>query len=148
VGLDMKTFLGLLMISDAALFLFSAVQHSGVGIGPFREPRIIPATTVEALCGLCLLCGAIALFRDSRVRWRVALITNFIALGGVLSGIVALAAGAGPRTTSNDLYHRLMLLLIGASVLILFSGRISTQSKVKIKPRPNASRDVQKAGCS
>jgi len=44
-------------------------------------------------------------------------------LGGVLLGIAALAAGAGPRTASNDLYHRIMLLLIGASLLILFSGR-------------------------
>ena len=44
-------------------------------------------------------------------------------LGGVLLGIAALAAGAGPRTASNDLYHRMMLILIGAAVLILFFGR-------------------------
>jgi len=56
-------------------------------------------------------------------RWRVALIANFVALGGVLLGIAALAAGAGPRTPSNDLYHRIMLVLIGASLLILFSAR-------------------------
>ena len=47
---------------------------------------------------------------------------NFVALGGVLLGIAALAASAGPRTASNDLYHRIMLLLIGASLLILFLG--------------------------
>ena len=40
--------------------------------------------------------------------------------GGVLSGIAALAAGAGPRTASNDLYHRMMLALIGVTFLILF----------------------------
>jgi hypothetical protein len=51
------------------------------------------------------------------------MITNFVALSGVLLGIAALAAGAGPRTASNDLYHRVMLLLIVASVLILFFGR-------------------------
>jgi hypothetical protein len=38
----------------------------------------------------------------------------------VLSGIAALAAGAGPRTASNDLYHRMMLALIAITVLILF----------------------------
>ena len=51
------------------------------------------------------------------------LITNLVALGGVLLGIAALAAGAGPRTASNDLYHRLMLVLIGASVVVLFYAR-------------------------
>ena len=111
------------MIANAALFLFGAVQHAGVAVASFHEPLIIPAAIVETLCGLSLLWGATALFLDFRLRWRVALITNFVALGGVLLGMAALAAGAGPRTASNDLYHRIMLLLIGASVLILFSGR-------------------------
>ena len=119
----MKTVAGLLMVANAGLFLFGAVQHAGVAVGSFHEPLIIPAAIVETLCGLSLLWGATALFRGSRARWRVALITNFVALGGVLLGIAALAAGTGPRTASNDLYHRIMLLLIGASVLILFFGR-------------------------
>jgi hypothetical protein len=38
-------------------------------------------------------------------------------------GIAALAAGAGPRTASNDLYHRMMLILIGIVILILSFGR-------------------------
>ena len=119
------------MISNATLFLFGAIQHAGLGIGPFHEPLIIPAAIVETLCGLCLLWGVTALFRDSRVRWRVALIVNFIALGGVLLGIAALSAGAGPRTTSNDLYHRIMLFLISASVLILFSGRSRLNQRLR-----------------
>ena len=119
----MKTVAGLLMISNAALFLFGSLQHAGVAVGRFHEPLIIPAAIVESLCGLCLLWGAIALFRSSGARWRTALITNLVALGGVLLGIAALAAGAGPRTASNDLYHRMMLMLIGAAVLILFFGR-------------------------
>src|SRR6266567_5682851 len=116
----MKTVAGLLMIANAALFFFGSVQHAGVAVGRFHEPLIIPAAIVEALCGLCLLWGAIALFRSSRKRWRVALIANLVALGGVLLGIAALGAGAGPRTVSNDLYHRVMLALIGAGLLILF----------------------------
>jgi hypothetical protein len=55
--------------------------------------------------------------------WRNALITNLVALGGVLLGIAALAAGAGPRTASNDLYHRIMLVLIAASLVVVFYGR-------------------------
>jgi hypothetical protein len=119
----MKTVAGLLMIANAAIFFFGGVQHAGITVGRFHEPHIIPAAIVEAVCGLCLLWGAIALFRSSRTRWRLALITNLIALGGVLLGIAALAVGAGPRTASNDLYHRMMLILIGAVILILCFGR-------------------------
>ncbi len=119
----MKTLAGLLMIANAAIFFFGGVQHAGITIGRFHEPLIIPAAIVEAVCGLCLLWGAIALFPSSRTRWRLALITNLIAFGGVLLGIAALAVGAGPRTASNDLYHRMMLILIGAVTLILCFGR-------------------------
>ena len=119
----MKTLAGLLMIANAAIFFFGGVQHAGITIGRFHEPLIIPAAIVEAVCGLCLLWGAIALLRNSRARWRVALVTNLVALGGVLLGIAALAAGAGPRTASNDLYHRVMLILIVTVILLLFFGR-------------------------
>jgi hypothetical protein len=66
-------------------------------------------------------------FSKSIRRWRIALITNLIALGGVLLGIAALAVGAGPRTASNDLYHRMMLILIGAVILILCFRRSSIE---------------------
>jgi ABC-type Fe3+ transport system permease subunit len=111
------------MSANAALFFFRSVQHAGIAVGSFHEPLIIPAAIVETLCGLCLLWGAIALFRGSRSRWRIALITNLFALGGVFLGIAALAAGAGPRRASNDLYHRMMLILIGTVILILSFGR-------------------------
>lgn len=119
----MKPLLGFIMIANAALFFFGAVQHAGVVLGSFHEPPIIPAAIVEMLCGLSLVWGATAVFAHSVVQWRVALLTNLIALGGVLLGIAALAAGRGPRTVSNDLYHRVMLVLIGASLIILFFGR-------------------------
>jgi hypothetical protein len=121
----MNTLLGLLTISNATLFLFGAIQHLGIPLGPFREPRIIPATIVEALCGFCLVWGALVVFSHSTASRGAALIANFIALGGVLLGIGALAAGAGPRTASNDLYHGIMLTLAGVSLLILFFGRES-----------------------
>lgn|SRR5262249_28408738 len=123
----MKTVAGLLMIANAAIFFFGGVQHAGITFGRFHEPLIIPAAIVESVCGLCLLWGAIALFRNSTRRWRIAFITNLIALGGVLLGIAALAVGAGPRTASNDLYHRMMLILIGAVTLILCFQRSSIE---------------------
>jgi hypothetical protein len=51
----MRKALGFLMISNAALFLFGAVQHSGIPLGRFYEPTIIPAVIVETVCGLFFL---------------------------------------------------------------------------------------------
>ncbi len=121
----MKPVLAALMLSNAALFVFGAVQHSGVAIGPFHEPRIIPASIVETVCALGLIWGVNAILTGSPKARRYALIGNFVAIAGVAIGMVALAAGAGPRTASNDFYHKIMLALAGASLLILFipSGR-------------------------
>jgi len=118
-----RRLLEIVMTANAALFFFGAVQHAGIAIGPFREPRIIPASIVETLCGVSLLCGVAAILLHSRIEWRVALLANLFALSGVLLGIAALAAGAGPRTRSNDFYHGAMLLLICAALALLTIGR-------------------------
>jgi hypothetical protein len=95
----------------------------GFAIGRFHEPRIIPAAIVQLLCGLSLASGAVLVLVHSGIEWRAALVANFVTLSGVLLGIVALAAGRGPRTASNDLYHRIMLVLIAGSLLILWFSR-------------------------
>jgi hypothetical protein len=119
----MKTTIGSLMLANAALFFFGAIQHAGVALGPFHEPHIIPATIVETLCGLALLCGGLALLCNWKKSYGAVLTGNFIALAGVLLGVAALAVGAGPRTASNDLYHRLMLILIAVATVALFFQR-------------------------
>jgi len=68
-------------------------------------------------------------FRHLSSYWGIALTGNLVALAGVLLGVVALAIGRGPRTASNDLYHRIMLGLIGVSVLLLFFLRTALQRK-------------------
>ncbi len=119
----MRILLGCVMITNASLFFFGALQHAGIAIGRFHEPHIVPAAIVESLCGLSLVWGVAAVLFQSHGEWRTAMIANLIPLGGVLLGMAALAAGRGPRTASNDLYHHLMLALIGASLLILFFAR-------------------------
>ena len=109
--------------ANVALFMFGAMQHAGVAVGPFREPRIVPAAVVEAICGAALAYAAATLFRRTPAARRAAIIGNVVALVGVIIGFVALAVGAGPRTASNDLYHRLMLLAIGVSFALLLVSR-------------------------
>ncbi|HEY6618733.1 MAG TPA: hypothetical protein VIY68_04245 [Steroidobacteraceae bacterium] len=119
----MRSLIGLLMALNAALFLFGAIQHTGVAIGRLSEPVIVPAAIVESICSVSLLCGLWAVWRDFPAYWRVILAANLIALAGVLLGIVALAAGRGPRTVSNDNLHRAMLTLIALSLVAMYLAR-------------------------
>jgi Na+-transporting NADH:ubiquinone oxidoreductase subunit NqrB len=107
------------MLGNAALFVFGALQHAGVAIGSLHEPVIVPASVVEVVCALALSWGAAAVLKQSLKAWRAAFIGNLVAILGVAIGMVALAVGAGPRTSSNDLYHRIMLALAIASLVIL-----------------------------
>ena len=116
----MKQLLTILLLGNAALFVFGALQHAGVVIGSLSEPVIIPASIVELLCALALIWGVVAVLTGSLKAWRSALIGNLIAVAGVAIGMVALAIGAGPRTSSNDLYHSIMLALAAASLVTLF----------------------------
>jgi Na+-transporting NADH:ubiquinone oxidoreductase subunit NqrB len=115
----MKPLLTVLMLGNAAVFVFGALQHAGVAIGSLHEPVIIPASVVELLCASALSWSTLAVMKQSPKAWRGAFIANLIAILGVVIGMVALALGAGPRTASNDLYHRIMLALAVASLVIL-----------------------------
>ena len=117
------TALAWITAANAALFWFGAAQHAGVAVGPFHEPRIMPAAIVEAISGAALAYAATALVRRTATARRATMIGNLIALVGVAIGLIALAVGAGPRTASNDIYHRLMLAAIGASFLLLHVSR-------------------------
>jgi hypothetical protein len=116
--------------ANAALFVFGAVQHAGFAVGAFREPRIVPAAIVEGICGAALAYAAATLFRRTPAARRATVIANVIALVGVIIGLVALVLGAGPRTASNDLYHRLMLLAIGVAFVLLVASRARVRAPV------------------
>jgi hypothetical protein len=115
----MKILVGVIMLSNAGLFFFGAIQHVGISLGNFHEPRIIPAAIVETICGISLLWGAAIVLGRPVPGWGAPLISNLIALAGVCLGMAALALGRGPRTASNDLYHHIMLVLIGVTLLVL-----------------------------
>ena len=115
----MRQMLTALMLGNAALFVLGALQHAGVAIGPLHEPVIIPASIVELLCAVALIWGVVAAWTRSPKAWRATLIGSVVAIAGVAIGMVALAAGAGPRTVSNDLYHRIMVALSATSLVIL-----------------------------
>jgi hypothetical protein len=122
--------LGALMAIEAATFAVGAALHAGaripIGFTDLDEPRIVPATLVESACGLALAIGAFGLLSGRARGKTAALAAHVVALAGVALGMVALAAGRGPRTELNDAYHRAMVgtLLLGLILLVNSTRRL------------------------
>jgi uncharacterized membrane protein YfcA len=92
-----------------------------LGSAVLAEPQIIDATIVEGLCGLFLVISAYAVFTRKRWAWPAAIATHAFAVAGVLLGIGALAAGLGPTTELNYVYHRVILVVLVAGLALLLT---------------------------
>ena len=125
----LATMIGVLAALYAVTFLLGALLHLGVriplGLAVLAEPRILPATVVEGLCGLFLAVGAYAALSCKSWAWPTIIAAHVFALGGVLLGMAALAVEAGPSTDLNTIYHRVMLaaLVAGLALLLTPAGR-------------------------
>lgn len=121
-----------LVLLAAGTFLLGALLHAGLelplAVVTLSEPRIVPATIVEGLCGLALLVGANGVLARRPWGWRAARAACILAILGVLLGMVSLAVGAGPRTQSNDLLHVVMLVLLLAGLGAISSARAPAAS--------------------
>ena len=116
---------GLLSALYAATFFFGALLHLGaripLGFAVLAEPRILPATIVEGLCGLALAAAAYAVLGRRSGAWMAAVAAHAFSLGGVLLGMAALAVGAGPSTELNAVYHRVILVALVATLGLLLT---------------------------
>jgi hypothetical protein len=127
----LATAIGILAVLYAATFFLGALLHLGLriplGFAVLAEPRIIPATIVEGLCGLGLAVGGYAVLAGKGWAWSAVTGAHAFALGGVLLGITALALGGGPSTELNTIYHRVMLvaLVAGLGFLLTRVGRVA-----------------------
>jgi hypothetical protein len=127
----MRTTLGVLAAGYAVTFLVAVLLHVGVeiplGFAVLQEPRRPVAVLVEGVAGLLLGLGALAILARRTWAWAAVTGAHAVALAGVLWGMVAVAAGRGPHTPLNDTYHRVMVVLLAATLLLLLTplGRAS-----------------------
>lgn len=99
---------------NAAVFFIGALLHLGVVVGPFRQPRIIPAVIVELVCGLALVWGAVAFTRMAVIA------ANAIAFAGIVIGVIPQFVNlANGRHFVLALDHEVMLTLIAIFTVIL-----------------------------
>lgn len=121
----MRTTVGVLAAGYAATFLVAVLLHVGVeiplGFAVLQEPRRPVAVLVEGVAGLLLGLGALAVFAGRTWAWAAVTGAHAVALAGVGWGMVAVAAGRGPHTQLNDTYHRVMVVLLAATLLLLLT---------------------------
>ena len=131
------------MVLEALSFLCFALLHLGVRIpmafAVIEEPRRPFAVIVEGLAALLLALAAFAVLMRRTWAWEAATGAHAVALAGVLWGMVAIAAGRGPHTQLNDTYHRVMVVVLGAGLILLLTrpGRTLLDGH---KPAPDPTR--------
>ena len=80
------------------------------------------------MAGIVLAVGAFAVFAGTTRAWAAVTGAHAVALAGVLWGMVAIAAGRGPHTQLNDTYHRVTVVLLGATLILLLTPMAGTRS--------------------
>jgi hypothetical protein len=115
--------LGIKMSVESAAFVIGSLSHMPLKIGPIDEPKIVPAMIVESICAVALAAGASKVLRRSDHAWEAALAGQGIAAAGAVLGVVALAAGRGPRTTLNNAFHAAVLACSAVGILVLIERR-------------------------
>ena len=115
--------LRLLAMAGSITFFVWTLLHLGVqiplGFLVLSEPFSPPALIVEALCGLALGVGAVALLTRQRRAWDLLFGGHLLAFGGVTLGMIALALVPGPRSLSNDIYHIFINVVLVINLVLL-----------------------------
>jgi hypothetical protein len=116
-----------LIVLEALAFLCFALLHLGVriplGFAVLQEPQRRYAVIVEGVAVILLALGATAVFTRRTWAWATATVAHAVALAGVLGGMIAIAAGRGPHTQLNDTFHRVMVVVLAAGLILLLTRR-------------------------
>lgn len=120
------TAIRVLVVFGAVSFLLGSLLHVGVriplGFAVLDEPWIVQAGVVEGLCGLAFAVATYAAFARQPWAWPATVGAIVFGLAGVVLGTWAIAAGRGPESVLNDTYHRVMLLLLPAGLILLLTS--------------------------
>lgn len=120
-----RTAVGVLATLFAGTFVVAVLLHVGLriplGFAVLEEPQRPFAVIVEGLAAIILALGGFAVFARKPWSWAAVTGAHAVALAGVLWGMVAVAAGRGPHTQLNDTYHRVMVVLLGAGLILLLT---------------------------
>lgn len=114
----------ILILAEALTFAVASLLHLGLAVpiaAALGEALMPQAGVPEGIIGLVLLGGAVASFARGRASWAIVLGTHLFAIGGTLVGMASLAAGLAPRTDANEIYHRVIIVVLVVVTALLFT---------------------------
>ncbi len=107
------------LMVEVLLFAFAALAHGGVLMTGHEHAR---AATAETIIAIILGAGLIMSFVSPAQTRIVALVTQGLALLGVILGLIAIAMGFGPRTMPSLVVHAIMLITLVLGLLVAKRG--------------------------
>ena len=110
----------LLVFDTIALLFASAIHINGasipLGAAVFNEPQMVYAAIVEGLAGGIFAVASYAALAGRNWAWRSAIIAHVFTILGFLLGLYATRGGTSPFNYS---YHRVMLVIFVAGLILL-----------------------------
>jgi hypothetical protein len=107
------------LLVEVLLFAFVALAHGGVILPGHENPR---AAAMETIAAVVLGAGVIMSFASPSQTRMVALISQALALVGVIAGFVMMALGLGPRTLANLVVLVIMLITVTLGLIVAKRG--------------------------
>jgi hypothetical protein len=111
----------ILLIFDTVALLFAAALHVDgasipLGSAVFNEPQIVPAAIVEGLAGGIFALSAYSSLAGRAWAWACTIGAHIFAVLGFILGLIATRNGTSPF---NFTYHRVMLVIFVAGLILL-----------------------------
>jgi hypothetical protein len=107
------------LMVEVLLFAFAALAHGGVIMPGHENTR---AAALETVVAVVLGAGVIMSFVSPAHTRLVALITQGLALAGVIAGFVMVALALAPRTFANLVVLAIMLITVMLGLVVAKRG--------------------------
>jgi hypothetical protein len=107
------------LMVEVVMFAFAAMAHGGLLMTGHEFPK---AATAETVIAVLLGAGLIMSLVSPPHTRTVALITQGLALLGVVTGLIFIAVGSGPRSLANLLVFGIMLLTLAFGFAVAKRG--------------------------
>jgi hypothetical protein len=107
------------LMVEVLLFAFAALVHGGLVMPGHEHAK---AAMAETIIAIILAAGLIMTFVSPAQTRIVALITQGLALAGVIIGLIMSAVGIGPRGVRDLVVHAIMAVTLVLGLIVAKRG--------------------------
>jgi hypothetical protein len=113
------------LLVEGASFLVASLIHAGWLISGYEHAK---ARIAEGIIAIVLLIGVGLSWKGADSVRRVGVAAQGFALLGTLIGLFTVAVGVGPRTTPDNIYHIVILLVLVSGLCLAMKDQRADRS--------------------